>query len=109
MARELSHQLDSQRETLERRAKTAEALREFSKKAHRECLEQKARRHQAPEVHVRLAALVGGSLSAWLICAALGLAWAPRASLALGLPCTLVMAAVCLKRLPRPSTKRRWE
>lgn len=40
-------------------------------------------RNQTSEMHVRLAGLVGGSLSAWLICVALGLAWAPRASLAL--------------------------
>eukprot|EP00752_Nemacystus_decipiens_P009681 g8650.t1 len=107
MARQLSQQLDSQRETLERRAKTAEALRERSRKEFSECLANRSRRNQTPEVHVRLAGLVGGSLSAWLVCVALGLAWAPRASLALGLPCTLLLAALCSKRMPRPNAKRR--
>ncbi|CAM9448861.1 unnamed protein product [Pylaiella littoralis] len=107
MARQLSQQLDSQRETLERRAKTAERLRESSRKKWSDCLSNKEKRNQTSEMHVRLAGLVGGSLSAWLICVALGLAWAPRASLALGLPCTLVMAALCSTRLPRPTVRLR--
>ncbi|CAB1102311.1 unnamed protein product [Ectocarpus sp. CCAP 1310/34] len=107
MARQLSQQLDSQRETLEGRATTAEALRDFSRQKCSECLESHTRRDQAAEVPARLAGLVGGSLSAWLFCVALGLTWAPRVALALGIPCTLVMAALCSKRMPWPSVKRR--
>lgn len=108
MARELSQQLDQQRGTLERRAKTAEALRESAQKAHLECLASRTRQRNQPEVHVRLAALMGGSLSAWLICVVLGLAWDPRAALALGLPCTLMMAAIWSSCVPRlRGTKRR--
>lgn len=47
------------------------------------CLLDFAQQRNQPEVHVRLAALMGGSLSAWLICVVLGLAWDPRAALAL--------------------------
>ncbi|CAM9188653.1 unnamed protein product [Scytosiphon promiscuus] len=107
MARQLSQQLDSQRQTLERRAKTAEALRETSRKECVESLDNRNRRNRGSEVHVRLAGLVGGSLSAWLLCVALGVAWAPLASLALGLPCTLVMAALCSKHVQQPNVKRR--
>lgn len=46
-------------------------------------------------MHVRLAGLVGGALSAWLICVALGLAWAPRVSLALVSVLLSFCGAVC--------------
>ncbi|CAM9171769.1 unnamed protein product [Ectocarpus sp. 13 AM-2016] len=107
MARQLSQQLDTQRETLERRATTAEALRDVSRQKCSDCLENHMRRDQAAQVPATIAGLVGGSLSAWLFCVALGLTWSPRVALALGIPCTLVMAALCSKRMPRPNVKRR--
>ncbi|CAM9628662.1 unnamed protein product [Choristocarpus tenellus] len=92
-SRKLAQQLDSQATTLERRAKTAEQLREEAERVLFGCSMQiPNKRVQAPDINLRIAVLIGSSLLAWGLCAVVAVAGWPMAGL------TMVRALLSVSR-----------